>query len=263
MTPRDIAALVAFAGRLADASGIIVRRYFRRGVAVVTKGDGSPVTRADREVETALRIRIERAFPDHGIFGEEHGRARVDARYQWVLDPIDGTKAFVAGLPVFGTLIALCEDDVPILGLIDQPILRERWIGARGRRTTFNGRPVSVRGGVALDDAVLASTTPDMFEGAKRKRHDRLAKAVSFCRYGIDCYAAGLMAMGHVDMVCEASLKPYDFCALVPVIEGAGGTVSDWNGKPLTVDSGETLLASANSALHARALALLGGAPRR
>ncbi len=253
----DLDGLVAFANELADASGAVIRRYFRSGVAVGTKGDGSPVTLADRETEDALRSRIERRFPEHGIFGEEHGRAREGARLQWVLDPIDGTKAFVAGVPLFGTLIALCDQGRPILGVIDQPILRERWVGAAGRPTTMNGKAVTTRRGVPLHEAVMCSTSPEMFLGAKARPHANLSRQAAFVRWGVDCYASGLLAMGFVDLQVEALLKPYDFCALAPVIAGAGGAVSDWSGAPLGIESGETMLAAATPELHRSALELL------
>ncbi len=259
MSQPDLDALAAFANTLADASGAVIRPYFRSGVSVVAKGDGSPVTRADRETEAAIRSRVAAAYPEHGIYGEEHGREREAARYQWVIDPIDGTKAFLVGIPLFGTLIALCEDGKPILGVIDQPISRERWIGIKGRGATLNGKAIKTRRGVALADAMLCSTTPAMFAGAKGPRHARLAAKVSFVRWGVDCYAAGMLANGSVDFMVEASLKPYDFLALVPVIEEAGGTVSDWSGAPLTINSGETFLASASTELHEGALALLRG----
>ncbi len=259
MNELDLDALIAFADDLADASGAVIRRYFRTGIAVGTKGDGSPVTRADRETEDALRSRIERRFPEHGIFGEEHGRARETARYQWVLDPIDGTKAFIVGVPLFGTLIALCDQGRPVLGVIDQPILKERWIGASGRPTTMNGNAVRSRRGVPLGEAVMCSTAPDMFLDRKAEPYARLAARAAFVRWGVDCYASGLLALGLVDLQVEACLKPYDFCALVPVIAGAGGVISDWGGAPLAIDSGETMLAAATPELHRTALELLSG----
>ena len=164
--------LLAFAGRLTDASGAILRRYFRSGVAVIDKADLSPVTIADREAETAMRALLAEHVPNHGVFGEEHGAVRVDAEYVWVLDPIDGTKAFITGLPIFGTLIALLHRGQPVLGIIDQPILRERWLGVSGERSTFNGKPIQVRACPTLDRAYMYSTAPIMFPGAFEKRHE-------------------------------------------------------------------------------------------
>ena len=166
--------LLAFANELADTAGAILRRYFRQGVAVDDKADLSPVTIADREAEAALRAAIERAFPADGILGEEHGALRLDARRVWVLDPIDGTKSFVSGVPLFGTLIALVEAGEPVLGVIDQPVSRERWLGARGHATTLNGVPIRSRACSALAAATLYATSPDMFSGAEAGAFRRL-----------------------------------------------------------------------------------------
>jgi histidinol phosphatase-like enzyme (inositol monophosphatase family) len=250
-------ALIAFANELADAAGEIVRRYFRRGVAVDDKPDMSPVTIADREAETALRARIERRFPNHGILGEEHGTVHADAERVWVLDPIDGTKSFISGVPLFGTLIALVDRGVPVLGVIDQPISRERWVGARGLRSTLNGAAISTRACPALGSATLFATTPDMFRGADAAAFQRLKSAVKLARFGGDCYAYGLLAAGFIDLVVEASLKPYDFAALVPVIAGAGGSMTDWRGGPLGLASDGRVLACGDSRLADAARGLL------
>jgi inositol-phosphate phosphatase/L-galactose 1-phosphate phosphatase/histidinol-phosphatase len=221
---------VALAQHLADLGGAVARRYFRTPLAVDAKADATPVTRADREAEAAMRAAIEAAAPDHGIYGEEHGRVRIDAEFVWVLDPIDGTKSFVSGVPLFGTLIALLHHGVPVLGVIDQPVIGDRWIGAAGQGTTLNGQPVRVRPCGDLAEAVLFATTPDMFVGEDAARFDRLYRTVRFGRFGADCYASGLLAAGQIDLIAEAMLEPYDYMALVPVIEGAGGIVTDWRG---------------------------------
>src|SRR5258708_45927 len=232
MTAPIDAALIAFADERADAAGEIVRRYFRRGVTVDDKADMSPVTIADREAEAALRVLIERRFPDHGILGEEHGSVRTGAERVWVLDPIDGTKSFISGVPPFCTLIALVAGGVPVLGVIDQPISPRRWIGARGHETALNGAAISTRARPALGAATLVATTPDMVQGAHAEAFQRLKSAVKLARFGGDCYAYGLLAAGFVDLVVEASLKPYDYAPLVPVIVGAGGPLADWQGGP-------------------------------
>lgn len=255
----DLTPFLALADDLAAASGAILRRYFRKAIAVDDKSDASPVTIADREVEQALRAAISQVFPDHGILGEEFGAHKTDAEYVWVLDPIDGTKSFITGKATFGTLIALCRNGAPVVGVIDQPITGERWIGALGLPTTFNGAAVTTRAGVALPDALLYATTPQMFVGDDAAAFQRLADGVKYPLYGADCYAYGLLASGFTDLVCEASLKPYDYCALVPVVTGAGGTITDWQGKALTIASGPRVLAAGDSALHARALAVLAG----
>jgi histidinol phosphatase-like enzyme (inositol monophosphatase family) len=249
--------LFAFCNRLADASGETIRRYFRSGLGSDLKGDGSPVTKADREAEAAIRALIGAEFPTHGIWGEEHGRTHPNAAYEWVIDPIDGTKAFLCGAAFFGTLIALCENGRPILGVLDQPIQRERWIGIKGRGTRFNGQRVRTKPPVPLERAILCSTTPEMFREWKAPKHGRLAAACAFTRWGVDCYAVGMIANGYVDLMADALLKPWDYLALVPIVEEAGGVATDWDGTPLTVRSGETFLAAANPVVHAAALALL------
>jgi histidinol phosphatase-like enzyme (inositol monophosphatase family) len=251
------AALVDFAGRLADASGVVIKRHFRTRVEVERKTDETPVTIADRESETAMRRLINETHPDHGIIGEEQGAERKDAALVWVLDPIDGTRAFIAGKPIFGTLIALVRDGIPILGVIDCPALGERWIGSAGRHTTFNGEEIEVRRCGALIDAVLNTTSPDLFTGNDAASFARLSGAVAHTQYGGDCYGYGLLASGFMDLVAEADLKPHDFCALVPVVEGAGGTITDWQGGALSLSSDGRVIAAGDPALHARALEVL------
>ena len=247
---------IALAHRLADAAGDIQRRYFRAGIAVESKSDASPVTIADRECESAMRALIEKEFPNHGIVGEEHGNVREDSPWQWVLDPIDGTRSFIAGFPTFCTLIALAKDGVPVMGVIDQPISRERWVGVRGQSTACNGKPVSTRAG-KLSSAAVTTTSLYHFSPAEMAAYARLRHASGNVAMGGDAYAYAMLASGQLDIVVDVAMKPFDFCALVPVIEGAGGVITDWNGKPLTLASGGTVLAAAGKALHAEALALL------
>ena len=243
--------------RLVAASGPILRRYFRSGLDVETKADASPVTRADRESEAALRALIERAFPDHGILGEEYGPARTEAEHLWVLDPLDGTKAFITGKPLFGTLVALLRAGEPILGIIDAPALGERWVGAAGRPTVFNGRPVRTRACAALSEAMLNTTTPDMFAGGDEAAFARLRGAVRGTHFGGDCYGYGLLACGFIDLGVEARMQPYDYLPLVPVIEGAGGRITDWRGAPLGLQENAHVLAAGDPRLHEAAAALL------
>ena len=206
--------------------------------------DASPVTIADRQAEERMRAILEAELPDHGILGEEYGTVRADAEWVWVLDPVDGTRAFITGMPIFGTLIGLCHRGRPVLGIIDQPILRERWLGYAGARSTLNGQPIATRACASLESAYLYSTAPAMFTGSLASRHLKLAEKVKNLRWGGDCYAYGLCASGHVDLVVEASLKQYDYAALGPVIEGAGGICTDWAGKPLDLDSDGTIVAA-------------------
>ena len=249
---------LALAEKLADAAGPIAMKSFRQGVAAETKADMSPVTVADRDAEAAMRAIIEAAYPDHGILGEEMGEQNTGAEFVWVLDPIDGTQSFVTGKPLFGTLIALARDGVPVLGVMDAPALGERWIGCQGRPTTFNGDEVSVRPCDRLDQAWLYATSPQMFED-DFDAFERLRKRCHRTLYGAECIAYGLLTNGYIDLVCEGTMKPYDYAALVPVVKGAGGHITDWAGRALTLDSGGLMLAAGDERAHAQALAVLNG----
>jgi inositol-phosphate phosphatase/L-galactose 1-phosphate phosphatase/histidinol-phosphatase len=215
------------------------------------------VTAADRAAERAMRSLIEAEYPDHGIFGEEFGQVRPDAEFVWTLDPIDGTKSFISGVPLFGTLIALSRGQRLILGVIDQPISRERWVGVAGRPTTLNGAEIRCRPCPALAGATLFATTPDMFKGEDATAFARISTAVKLTRFGADCYAYGLLAAGFIDLVLEASLKPYDFCAMIPIVEGAGGVATDWRGARLGLASDGRVLVAGDRRAHQAALALL------
>jgi inositol-phosphate phosphatase/L-galactose 1-phosphate phosphatase/histidinol-phosphatase len=250
---------ISLAEKLADAAGVVARRYFRTNVRVIGKKDASPVTIADRKAEKAMRAIIARAFPDHGILGEEYGAQRIDAEYVWVLDPVDGTKAFIAGIPLFGTLVALTRRGKPILGVIDQPITRERWVGAVGRKTVFCGRVAKTRRCAKIADATLIATSPQMFRPDEFRAFERLRKKVKLPRYGGDCYGYGLVASGHIDIVVEAGLKPYDFLAQAPILAGAGGIITDWKGRALTLGSGRRVCACGDRKLHKRVLRVLAG----
>ena len=252
-------AFLAFALSLADAAGDVIRPYFRKPLAIRDKADLTPVTAADRVAEETMRALIEERFPEHGILGEEFGRVREDAEFVWSLDPIDGTKSFISGVPLFGTLIALTRGGRSILGVIDQPILRERWVGAVGRPTTLNGAAIRCRACPVLAAATLFATTPDMFKGEDAASFARVSAAVKLTRFGADCYAYGLVATGFVDLVLEASLEPYDFCAMVPIVEGAGGVATDWRGANLDLASDGRILVAGDRRAHEAALALLGG----
>ncbi|GLI59265.1 hypothetical protein VaNZ11_001113 [Volvox africanus] len=262
---------VHLAHQLADAAAQITRKYFRTLVDVESKGDTSPVTIADRQAEISMREKIEQTFPDHGIFGEEHGLkfgSGAASKYMWVLDPIDGTKSFITGKPLFGTLISLVYEGSPVLGIIDQPITKERWVGVVGQPTTLNGQTLRTRPCIDVKLAYLYATTPHMFSGDNEAAFNRLRDQVRIPMYGCDCYAYGLLAAGHCDLVVEADLKPYDYMALVPVVQGAGGVMTDWSGRPLVwqPSPGATDLksgwpgevcAAGDPALHLQALKIL------
>jgi len=241
-------------------AGQVIRPLFRSALLVEAKGDASPVTEADRAAERALRAFLTERFPAHGIMGEEYGTERGDAEYLWVLDPIDGTRAFLTGRPLFGTLIGLLHRGVPVLGLIDQPVTGERWLGVAGSGTRFTsplGGVAQVRACPRLDQAELAVTSPDIFDEAQRPGFERVRHAARRVTWGGDCYAYGLVALGLVDAVVEATLKPWDWAALVPVIEGAGGRMTDWRGQRLTLDSPGDVIAVGDAALLPEILGLL------
>jgi inositol-phosphate phosphatase / L-galactose 1-phosphate phosphatase / histidinol-phosphatase len=224
--------------RLAEAAGTAIRPYFRAEFGLESKSDETPVTLADRAAEAAIRAILESERPSDGIIGEEYGTVRESASRQWVIDPIDGTTSFVAGRPIFGTLIALMEDGWPVLGLIDQPILKERWVGAVGQQTTFNGAPVKTRSCPDLAQATLSTTSPNCFSAHEGEHFMALAAKTAHRRliWGGDCYNYALLASGHIDIVVEAGLKIHDFAALIPVVEGAGGMMCDWAGEPLNFE---------------------------
>jgi inositol-phosphate phosphatase/L-galactose 1-phosphate phosphatase/histidinol-phosphatase len=256
--PPPAAELLPFAGHLADVAGEVIRRYYRMPVAVESKPDASPVTIADREAELAMREVIGARYPEHGIEGEEFGAEREDAELVWHLDPIDGTKSFIIGRPMFGTLIGLSQRGRPLLGLIDQCISGERWIGVMGGGTSWNGEPIRVRPCSNLGDAVLGTTSPLMFAaGAEKGAFTRVQEAVRYPLFGGDCYTYGLLAMGFVDLVIETDLDAHDFMALVPVVEGAGGIMTDWHGRALHTGSDGRILAAGDRRVHAAARALL------
>lgn len=237
----------ALANRLADEADEIVRKYYRQPFDVISKDDDSPVTIADRSIEERLREIIEDERPEDGIFGEEFGVKDSKNGYTWVIDPIDGTKSFAIGRPTFGTLIALCKDDVPVLGIIDQAISQERWVGIEGEQTTLNHKPISTRPCNDPSQACAASTTPAMFDG--NPVYENFEKNCKMMAWGGDCYMYGLLASGLMDICVEASLSPYDFAALVPVVKGAGGHISDWNGDDLTLSSKGEVIALGDESL--------------
>jgi histidinol phosphatase-like enzyme (inositol monophosphatase family) len=236
---------LALALRLADVAGAAIRPLFRGQWAEEKKADRSFVTEADRAAEAAMRRLIEAEFSADGIIGEEYGTRNEGAGRQWVLDPIDGTTSFIAGRPIFGTLIALLQDGWPVLGIIDQPISGERWVGQIGQPTLFNGKPAATRPLKDLADAVLATTSPHLFTNEEADAFMSVAKQVAEKKivFGGDCYNYGLVASGHIDVVIEAGLKLYDYAALVPVVEGAGGMMADWQGHPLDAGSDGTVIA--------------------
>ena len=253
---------IELANALADAAGSVIRPLFRSHGETETKADNSAVTEADRGAEAAMRKLIEQYCPDDGIIGEEYGTHNESASRQWVLDPIDGTQSFVAGRPIFGTLIALCQDGWPIIGVIDQPINGERWVGQIGEGTTLNGVPVRTRPCPAVEGMSLATTSPHAFDADQSDAWLNLVINAypkrPFPIYGGDCYNYAMLANGSIDCVMEAGLKLHDYAALVPVVEGAGGIMSDWQGNPLDTQSDGTVIALGDPARLEDVLAAMG-----
>jgi histidinol phosphatase-like enzyme (inositol monophosphatase family) len=254
--------LASFLDELADAASKAIMPHFRSLASVENKaGRGyDPVTVADRAAEEVMRDLIGRRFPGHGIIGEEYGNERADAEFVWVLDPIDGTRSFIAGLPVWGTLIGLLHAGRPALGMMVQPFTGERFAGD-GTRSWYRGptgaAPLKARPCAALSDAILFTTTPALFQGAERQAYDRVEHAVRLPRYGTDCYAYCMVAAGHADLVIESGLNVHDIVALIPVIEGAGGIVTNWQGG--SAAGGGQVLACGDRRVHAEAMKRLAG----
>jgi myo-inositol-1(or 4)-monophosphatase len=253
----------AFVNELATVSGETILPFFRTALSIEDKGrPGSfdPVTAADHAAESAMRTLIRRTFPDHGIVGEEYGKERADAEYVWVLDPIDGTKSFISGMPAWGTLIGLMRSGEPVFGMMSQPFTRERFSGGGGA-ARYSGpageRDLRVRSCARLSEAVLFTTSPRLMNDADRNSFGRVEDAVRLSRYGGDCYAYCMLAAGHVDLVIETGLKPHDIMALIPIVHGAGGIVTSWEGGSAV--SGGRVVAAGDTRVHAAALKILAG----
>lgn len=228
-----------FASELTDASGTLIRARFRTGSEIEMKPDDTPVTPTDLEVERLIRRMITARYPGHGLIGEEHPAQDASASHVWVIDPIDGTRSFIAGRPVFGTLIALTIDGVPVMGVVDIPIVGERWLGATGHATTLNGALARSRACPRLSDAILLATSPEYLDGDAAAPFRAVADAAKFTIYDAGTQGYGLVASGHADMLIAARYGIVDYLAAVPVVEGAGGVMRDWNGAPLTTASGD------------------------
>ena len=256
--------LIAFANRLADASGAVIRPFFRQGIEVVNKQGGQafdPVTEADKGAERALRGMIGRERPDDAILGEEFGESSGKNKYRWVLDPLDGTRAFITGRHEWGSLIALEQDGVPVLGILDQPVLGERFIGVNGASHLVQGArttPLKTRACAQLSDAILCATDPSAyFSPAELSAFTRVKEKTRMTRYGGDCYLFAALALGFVDLVIEAGFHAWDAAALIPLVEGAGGMMTDWSGGSCA--SGKTILAAGDKRMHEAAMKLLAG----
>lgn len=251
----------AFVDELAKVAGDAILPFFRTALSIENKkhkGAFDPVTAADRAAETAMRALIRKTFPAHGIVGEEFDDVKSDAPYTWVLDPIDGTKSFIAGMPVWGTLIGLCKDEMPVFGMMAQPFIGERFTGD-GAKAKYRGpageRKLMTRGCASLGDALLFTTSPLLFAPDERACFDRVEENVRLSRYGGDCYAYCMVAAGYADLVIEAGLDAYDIVPLIPIIEGAGGIVTNWQGE--SAANGGRIIAAGDKRTHAAALEIL------
>lgn len=254
----DLAPLTAFAHDLADEAADMLLAQAASPMGTTMKADKTFVTSLDLAIETRMRNRIAAAFPDHGIWGEEFEASRLDARWVWTLDPIDGTMAFVAGMPVYSSLIALCRDGVPVVGVMNFPGTGERWTGEAGQLTTRNGVPCQTRSDVVLADAIMSASSPDFFSPeAEKPVLDRFVRATAWRVYGGAAMSHGRLASGRIDLALDAGLKIYDFAPFVPIIEGAGGVITDWQGRGLHLRSGSRIVAAGSKTLHAQALHFL------
>ncbi|VWX55481.1 Histidinol-phosphatase, inositol monophosphatase family [Burkholderiales bacterium 8X] len=251
---------LALAHALADAAAAHSLPLFRTPLEVVAKFDDSPVTQADRAAEAAMRQLLTDQRPLDGIFGEEHGQERLEAARVWVLDPIDGTRSFITGSPLWGTLVALVGDGDVQLGMIDMPVLNERWIGRKGLGASRNGTPVRASGCSELAMARIVTTSPDIFDAPDWQAFDALSRRCAMRRFGGDCYGYAQLAGGTIDLVVETGLQPYDYLGPAGLIEAAGGVITDWQGRPLGLGSDGRVIAAATQDLHRQALAFL--APR-
>ncbi|KFK92318.1 MULTISPECIES: inositol monophosphatase family protein [unclassified Serratia (in: enterobacteria)] len=234
------------------------QRYLYGGREFETKDDLSPVTQIDQQVEQLIREQLNQAFPSHGILGEEFGAEAQNEEWVWVIDPIDGTKQFIAGVPVYGTLLALCHHGQPVVGIIDIPALDERWVGITGQPSTLNGHPITTRPCLNLAEALMSTSNTEFVLPEHRAGYNHLLKASKWRIYGAACYAYGCLAAGRIDLsVDSGGMREVDYCAMVPIIEGAGGKITDWHGEPLTMYSKSTVVAAGDPRLHAQVLATL------
>jgi histidinol phosphatase-like enzyme (inositol monophosphatase family) len=249
-------ALILAAEELAEISRLMLSGA-AGGAKAESKPDRSFVTAMDRAIEQRLREVIGRRFPGHGVWGEEFGRTDPDAEFQWIIDPVDGTAQFIAGIPVHSTLIALAQGGIPIIGVMDFPATGERWTGCVGRPTLHNGSPCRVRSCADLGEAVMSTSSPDFYGEAERPVLAALQKETRWRIYGGAAMSHARLASGRTDLACDTGFQVYDYAAMRPVIEGAGGIITDWEGRPLTLASGNRLVAAGSGKIHAAAIRVI------
>ena len=254
--------IINFANHLADIASEISKKYYRIENGEVAKDDDSPVTKADREIEEKIREAIFANYPTHGIIGEEFGNHQENAEYLWIIDPIDGTSSFIVGRPIFGNLIALVVRQKVQLGIINQPINSERWIGIEGSGSWFNGTKIKTRNCQKISQAVLSSSSPFFFKDFNQEVFEKICTLTKYQKiggvvYGGDCYAYGCLSSGFVDLIIEPELKVYDFASHIPIIKNAGGVITDWDGNDLKLESNVRLVASATPKLHEEVLKII------
>ena len=249
--------LIKLANKCADASGKIIKKYFRKKIKINLKKDNTPFTKADIEAEKVIRELILKQEPNCGFVGEETGSINMNREYCWVVDPLDGTKSFITGKPTFGTLIGLLKNNKPVLGILNQPILNERWVGIAGVETKYNNKKVRVRKCKSIKGAKMYATSPMMFQERNKKIYKNVRAKIGECLFGADCYSHGLMSLGFVDVILEANLKPWDYIASASIISGAGGKITDWNDNDLNLQSDGRILATGDSNIHKQIIKII------
>jgi histidinol phosphatase-like enzyme (inositol monophosphatase family) len=253
---------LGFAHELADAAHAMLAPAAAVRPEVQVKADRSFVTELDAQIEARLRAMIGARYPRHGILGEEAGASALDAEAVWIIDPIDGTAPFVAGVPVFGTLIALAWQGAPVIGVMHLPVTTQRFVGVAGRASTLNGTPIRTRACAELRAAILTTSNPDFLSATERPALEALRERTAWRIYGGCCLSYGLLAAGRTDVAVDGGLKVYDYAPFRPLIEGAGGVIGDWQGRPITLASGSQVLASGDAARHREAMAVIEQALR-
>ncbi len=257
MSDIQLSAFVKSAEMMAAFAGNLIREAAERPYGMELKSDGSPVTDVDKATEDCIRTLIAERHPDHGILGEEREPVSPDAEFVWVIDPIDGTLPFLAGIPVFGTLIALMQGDTPLLGIIDMPMTNERWVGQHGKETLRNGVPVRTRECSDLSSALMSTSNQDFYGPDDIEALTRMKDATRLAVYGGSCMSYAQLATGRIDVGMDVQFDIHDYLALVPVIQGAGGAITDWDGNALGLHSGHRFIAAGDKKVHDEALRIL------